>query len=152
MQYVYIYLWISLFPLPKQDFVYIVLELSLETVTYWHICMHACSVALLCPTLCDPMDCSPSVSSVHGIFQVRILEQVTISSSRGYSWPRNWTHFSCIDRWILYHWAPWEAPSAYVGLPCLKRMIVEYAIMWAFQNLFPSGWTLSLPMYFLLLQ
>ena len=34
-----------------------------------------------CPTLCDPMDCSPPGSSVHGIFQARILEWVAISSS-----------------------------------------------------------------------
>ena len=38
-----------------------------------------------CPTLCDPMDCSPSGSSVHEILQVRILEWVAISSSRGSS-------------------------------------------------------------------
>ena len=36
-----------------------------------------------CPTLCDPMDCSPPGSSVHGILQARILERVAISSSRG---------------------------------------------------------------------
>ena len=36
----------------------------------------------LCPTLCDPMDCSPSSSSVHGIFQARILEWIAISFSR----------------------------------------------------------------------
>ena len=34
--------------------------------------VHACSVALSCPTLCDPMDCSPPGSSVYGIFQSRI--------------------------------------------------------------------------------
>ena len=38
---------------------------------------------------CDPMDCSPPGSSVHGIFQVRILEWVAISSSRGSSQPRD---------------------------------------------------------------
>ena len=38
-----------------------------------------CSVAKLCLTLCDPMDCSPPGSSVHGIFQARILEWVSIS-------------------------------------------------------------------------
>ena len=37
--------------------------------------------ACLCPTLCDPMDCSPPVSSVHGIFQARILEWLAISHS-----------------------------------------------------------------------
>ena len=36
-----------------------------------------------CPTLCDPMDCSLSGSSVHGILQARILEWVAISFSRG---------------------------------------------------------------------
>ena len=41
------------------------------------------SVAQLCPTLCSPMNCSPSGSSVHGIFQARILEWVAISLSRG---------------------------------------------------------------------
>ena len=41
-----------------------------------------CLVAKLCPTLCDPMDCSPPGSSVHGTFQGRILEWVAISSSR----------------------------------------------------------------------
>ena len=35
-----------------------------------------------CPTLCDPMDCSPPDSSVHGILQARVLESVAISSSR----------------------------------------------------------------------
>ena len=39
--------------------------------------MHACSVAKSCPTLCNPMDCSPPDSSVHGIFQARILEWVS---------------------------------------------------------------------------
>ena len=34
-----------------------------------------------CPTLRDPMDCSPPGSSVHGILQARILEWVAISSS-----------------------------------------------------------------------
>ena len=43
-----------------------------------------------------PMDCSPSGSSVHGIFQARLLEWVAISFSRGSSWPRDWTQVSCI--------------------------------------------------------
>ena len=38
-----------------------------------------------CPTLCDPRDCSPPGSSVHGILQARKLEWVAISSSRGSS-------------------------------------------------------------------
>ena len=50
-----------------------------------------CLVAQLGPTLCDPMDGSPSGSSVHEILQARILEWVAISFSRGCSWPRDWT-------------------------------------------------------------
>ena len=42
-------------------------------------------VAQLCLTLCDPMDCSLLDSSVHGIFQTRVLEWVAISFSRGSS-------------------------------------------------------------------
>ena len=41
------------------------------------------SVAQSCPTLCDPMDCSPPGSSVHGTLQARILEWVAIPFSRG---------------------------------------------------------------------
>ena len=48
-------------------------------------------VAQSCPTLCDPTDCSPPGSSVHGIFQAWTLEWVAISFSRGSSWPRDWT-------------------------------------------------------------
>ena len=40
-------------------------------------------VAQSCPTLSDPMDCSPPGSSVHGIFQARVLEWVAISFSKG---------------------------------------------------------------------
>ena len=46
-------------------------------------------VTQLCPTLCDPMDCSLSGSSVHGIFQTRVLEWIAISCSRGSLRPRN---------------------------------------------------------------
>ena len=40
-------------------------------------------VAQSCLTLCDPVDCSPPGSSIHGIHQARILERVAISFSRG---------------------------------------------------------------------
>ena len=54
-----------------------------------------------CLTLCDPVDCSPLGSSVHGILQARILEWVAISFSRGSSWLGDQTHISCISRWII---------------------------------------------------
>ena len=71
------------------------------------------SVAQSCPTLRDPVDYSPPGSSVHGIFQARILEWVAISCFRGSSRPRDQTqvsHVSCIGRRVLYHFATWEAP------------------------------------------
>ena len=58
-------------------------------------------VAQLCPTLCNPEDCSLLGSSVHGILQARTLEWVTISFSRGSSQPRNQTRVSCIWRQTL---------------------------------------------------
>ena len=45
--------------------------------------VHAHSVAQSCPILCNPIDCSPPGSSAHGILQARILELVTMPSSRG---------------------------------------------------------------------
>ena len=51
-------------------------------------------VAQSCPTLCDPMDYSPSDPSVHGILQARILEWVAIPFFRGSSWPKDRTQVS----------------------------------------------------------
>ena len=53
-------------------------------------------VAQLCQTLCDPKDCIPPGSSVHGILQARILEWVAMSFSRGSSQLRDQTRISCI--------------------------------------------------------
>ena len=55
---------------------------------YAYICMCA-KLLQLCLTLCNPMDCSPPGSSVYGILQARVLEWVAMSSSRGYSQPRD---------------------------------------------------------------
>ena len=62
-----------------------------------------CLVTQSCLIPWNPMDCSPPGSSVYGILQARILEWVAMLSSRGSSWTRDQTHFSCICRWILYH-------------------------------------------------
>ena len=65
-----------------------------------------CSVDESCPTLCNPRDCSPPGSSVHGILRARILEWVAISFSRGSSQLRDRTRISCVSstgRQILYH-------------------------------------------------
>ena len=59
-----------------------------------------------CPTLCNPMDRSPSGSSVHWILQARVLEWVAMPSSRGSSQPRDQTCVSYVSgtsRRVLYH-------------------------------------------------
>ena len=55
-----------------------------------------------------PWTCSLPYSSVHGIFQARILECIAMPSSRGSSLPRDQTGVSYIGRKILYLWATWE--------------------------------------------
>ena len=65
-------------------------------------------VAQSCPTLCDPMDCSPPGSSLHEIFQARILKWVAISFSRGSSQPRDQTWVSCTAGRFFTDWATRE--------------------------------------------
>ena len=55
------------------------------------------------------MDCNPPGSSVHEIFQARILEWVVISFSRGSSQPRDWTQVSCTAGKFCTDWATREA-------------------------------------------
>ena len=69
--------------------------------------MCVCSVFQSYAALCSPMNYSPPGSSIHGILQARILEQVAISYSRESSEPSyrtNISRVSCIGRWIIYHW------------------------------------------------
>ena len=71
-------------------------------------CVNESEVTQLWPTLCDPMGCGPPGSSVHGIFQARILKWVAIFTSRVSSQPRDETWVSCIARWLLTVWATRE--------------------------------------------
>ena len=78
-------------------------------------CVHAKSLQL-CLTLCNAVDYSPCCSSVHGILEARILEWVAMPTSKGSSWPRDWTRVSsvcCTGRWVLYH-------SCHLGSPLHK--------------------------------
>ena len=80
-------------------------ESVIYTHTHTHTYIYAKSLQS-CPTLCDPMDCSPSGSSVYGISQARTLAWVAMPSSRGSSRLRDpiVSHYvSCIGRWVLYH-------------------------------------------------
>ena len=66
----------------------------------------------------QPIDCSPPVSSAHGILQAKILEWVAIPFSRGSPWPRDWTHISYLANSLpLYH----------LGSP-LRSISVHYEI------------------------
>ena len=121
-------------------------------------------VTQLCPTLCDPMDCSLPGSSVHGIFQAIVLEWIAISFSRGSSQPRDRTQVShivdrCFTVWAtmavtlkgkwkcksLSHvwlfailwtmYSPWNSPGQNTGLSLL-------------QEIFPAqGWNTGLLPY-----
>ena len=77
---------------------YMIWKYTAQTLPFY-ICVfvHAQSLQL-CPTLCNPMDCSPPGSSVYGILQARTLEWVAMPSCRGSSWPRDQTRISCIAR------------------------------------------------------
>ena len=87
-----------------------------------------CVLAQSCLTPRNPMDCSRPGSSVHGIFQVRILEWLAISFRKS-SWSRNRTHISWVSwigRQILYHWVTWEA-----HMNCSNSLqFSEWFILW----------------------
>ena len=86
---------------------------------------HMCSVASVVSDSLWPCRCSPPGSSVHGILQARILEWVTMPSSKGSSRPRDWTHVSyvsCTGRWIL-------CQQCHLGSPS-----ISHTIMYIFQH------------------
>ena len=84
---------------------------------------------------CDPMDCSLSGSSVHGILQARILEWVAISFSRGSSQPTNRTWVSFIVGRFLFHGKHWACFPRYKELSLGKQRLNPRAVnKTAFQN------------------
>ena len=87
-------------------------------------CVYMCVCSVT--SLCSPVDCSRPGTSVHGILHTGVLECLAISFPRGSSWPRNWTHVSCIScigRRVLYHCTTWpvflESPCASESPACL---------------------------------
>ena len=85
-----------------------------------------------CPTLCNPMDCSPPGSSDHGIFQARILEWVAMPTSRGSCRPRDQTWVSCTAGRFFTIWATklsnlegnvLASPSAiHTNIHCVRKL------------------------------
>ena len=91
--------------------VYIPLCVSFSLVTNWKWKKES-EVAQSCPTLCNPMD-----SSVHVIFQARVLEWGAISFSRGSSQPSDWTLVSCFVGRHFTIWATREVSQVKVTSP-----------------------------------
>ena len=85
------------------------------------------SAGTSCLTLCDPMDCTPPDSSVHGILQARILEWVAMPSSKGSSWPRDQT---CLLP--LLHWQVDSLPLSHQGSPQMRA--TSYKMLEGFQT------------------
>ena len=94
---IFAFVILSIFIKIKHETIYSCLFLTStlywDMVDYLTVCVHGQS----CLILCHPMDYSPPGSSVHGIFQTRILKQVAISCSRGSSQPRDQTGDSCVS-------------------------------------------------------
>ena len=89
-------------------------------------CVHAQSVWLFC----DPMDYRPSDSSVHGISQASVLEWAAISSSMGFSHPKNWTWVSCIAGRFFTNWAIREALETLEEV--IRQMLSSPFYGWSF--------------------
>ena len=80
-----------------------------------------CLAAQSCPTLHNPMGCSPPGSSIHGILQARTLEWEAYPFSRGSSPPRNWTRVSYIAGGFFTSWATRKAPFIYTPRPTAHK-------------------------------
>ena len=135
---------VSLFPLSLQS-------LWLQNILGGSLCFHmpafskrvrldtegpVCLLSCFCPTLCDPMDCCPPGSPVHGILQTRMLEWVAMPPSRGSYQLRDWTHVlvSCIGRWTT---EPPESPTEGPSRPLIAGTE---------PSLESSGWGSTLPL------
>ena len=80
-----------------------------------------------------PWTCGPPSSSIHGIFQARILEWVAISFSRRSSRPRDWTRVSSIVRRHFIVWATREATNVWDKY--------NFSVVWTFFGIvFPYNW------------
>ena len=92
---------------------------------YVYIFFCCCWVSKSCLTLCNPMNCSPPSSSVHGISQARILEWVAISVSS------NLCLLYC--RQILYHWATRKKKKKYIYI-CVCVCVYIYIYIYIYSE------------------
>ena len=94
-----------------RHFIYLMYYSKLESLVC--VCLCVCVYAQSCPTLCDPVDCSPLGASFHGISQARILEWVAISFSRGTVLMM--LNFRNLDSLCAFEWPP--CPSGLAQCP-----------------------------------
>ena len=97
-------------------------------------------VAQSCPTFCDLIDCSPPGSSVHGILQARILEWVSVPSSRRSSRLRDWalvSYIPCLAKWFLYYMhhlgSPWVTTGSVFSI---------WRNVWIFSTVWITTWNM----------
>ena len=94
-------------------------------------------ITQLCPTLCDPTDCSLPGSSVHGILQARILEGVAISFSRGSSRPRDRTQV-CLVKAVVFPVVMYGCESWTVKTAEHRR--IDAFELWCWRRLLRVPW------------
>ena len=88
----------------------------------WVALFPGVSVAQSCPAVCDPMDCSLPGSSIHGIFQARVVEWVAMPFSRGASHPSDrWNLGLLHHRQTLYH-------LSYRGRPIVLQNATDFLL------------------------
>ena len=98
---------------------------ALTYQTFSPFCVVLYLVTQLCPTLWEPMDCSPATASVHGIFQARTLGWVAMPSCRESSQPRDQTQVSSIAGRLFTVWSsgkPFQL-SNLLQMPNSYRMV-----------------------------
>ena len=82
----------------KRTYIYIFFNLKMLYINFFKNpqLINCCAVLCSVMPLCNPIDCCPPGSSIHGIFQATILEQIVLSYSKGYFQPMDQSHVSCI--------------------------------------------------------
>ena len=131
----------------KYQIIFFFCELVFTAVLILSILSACCDLKLIiehakllqsCPVLYSAMNSSLSGSFVHGILQVRILEWVAMSSSRGSSQPRDGTNipgFSCIVRCFFYHQHHQGSLLITEYYKSLKTNIQKYFFYFKFRNI-----------------
>ena len=100
----------------------------LDSILYCIYLFNVCLVTHSCLTLCDPLDCSPRGSSVHGIFQARILKWVEYWNSLG-NLPNTRIKPASpalqVDSLLLSHWGNHICNTSAIKLQDIKRLKSE---------------------------